>query len=187
MPPDGKEYFEHETHARKGASPAVSGGSAFLRWAVILMTVAEARAGKPVGLLLNEDCTNFFYYQTSRRERPAKSWTATWMCWPGPAWSVLLCNTNARRTNYRSGVWEAFWTATIPTAPTTSRFLAAVPQEGRKTFRKLVGNMLEVHRQGVDYPGRMIQALPPSRHHAVESRCRNERRPREQQPRPPVS
>ena len=35
----------------------------------------------------------------------------------GAGVTVLLCNTNARRTNYRSDVWEAFWDGYEPGEP----------------------------------------------------------------------
>ena len=82
----------------------------------------------------------------------------------GAGVTVLFCNTNARRTNYRSDVWEAFWDGYDPQGPDDQPFLAPIPESDRRQFRKLIHNMLEVHRQGVDYPARIIQRC---RHHGI--------------------
>ena len=69
--------------------------------------------------------------------------------------TVLLCNTNARRTNYRSDVWEAFWDGYDPAGPDDQPFLAPIPKERIPTFRRVVHSMWVLHKQGVDYPSRM--------------------------------
>ena len=83
--------------------------------------------------------------------------------------TVLLCNTNARRTNYRSRVWEAFWDGYDPAGPDDQPFLAA--DAGATTvaaYRKGIGNMLAVHRQGIDYPARVVQRCRQRGHLAVD-------------------
>jgi hypothetical protein len=70
--------------------------------------------------------------------------------------SVLLCCSNARRTNYRSDVWDAYWDGYDPKGPDDQPFLAAVPREEVALIRQWIGNNLAVYQQGVDYPGRMI-------------------------------
>lgn len=70
--------------------------------------------------------------------------------------TVFLCNTNARRTNYRSAAWDAFWDGYSPSGPDDQPFLAPVPPERLPVFRKVVHDMLKVHQQGVDYPARVI-------------------------------
>lgn len=124
-----------------------------------------ARQAKLTGLLHNEDCTNFFYHQEFPAGKAGEVVDRYVDVLAGAGVSVLMCNTNARRTNYRSAVWEAFWDGYDPEGPDDQAFLAAVPPERRKTYRKLVGNMLEVNRQGVDYPARIIQRC---RHHGIE-------------------
>jgi hypothetical protein len=71
---------------------------------------------------------------------------------------TLLVNTNARRTNYRSAVWDAFWDGYEPAGADTQPFLAAVPDEQAARYRRTIGNMWTLHQAGVDYPGRMMAA-----------------------------
>lgn len=123
-----------------------------------------ARHAKLTGLLHNEDCTNFFYFQDFPAGKASEVVDRYVDVLAGAGVSVLMCNTNARRTNYRSKVWEAFWDGYDPNGPDDQPFLAHMPPARRKTYRKLVGNMLEVHRQGVDYPARIIQRC---RHHGI--------------------
>jgi len=127
--------------------------------------VVPARQAKLSGLLHNEDCTNFFGYQDFPAGKAGEVADRYVDVLAAAGVSVLMCNTNARRTNYRSAVWEAFWDGYDPDGADDQPFLAAVPPERRKTYRKLVGNMLEVNRQGVDYPARIIQRC---RHHGIE-------------------
>ena len=70
---------------------------------------------------------------------------------------VLLCCTNARRTNYRSNVWDAYWDGYDPNGPDDQPFLASVPRKEVAGIRKWIANNLAVYQQGVDYPARMIQ------------------------------
>ena len=118
---------------------------------------AEASVPRLVGLLHNEDCTDIFYHADIPAGKAGEVVDRYVDVIAGAGVTVLLCNTNARRTNYRSDVWEAFWDGYDPDEPDEQPFLAAVPQDRRKAYRKLVGNMLEVHRQGVDYPARVIR------------------------------
>lgn len=120
-------------------------------------TAAAGRSAKLAGLLQNEDCTNFFYFQEFPAGKAGEIVDRYVDVLAGAGVSVLMCNTNARRTNYRSQVWQAFWDGYDPTGPDDQPFLAPIPAASRKTYRKLIGNMLEVHRQGVDYPARVIQ------------------------------
>lgn len=72
--------------------------------------------------------------------------------------TALMLNTNVRRANYRSDVWAAYWDGYDPDGPDDQPFLAGIPDEaGRKRWRMYVGNMLEVHRQGIDFPARVIE------------------------------
>jgi hypothetical protein len=116
------------------------------------------------GLLHNEDCTDFFYTQTFPSGKAGEIADRYVDVIAGAGATVLLCNTNARRTNYRSDVWEAFWDGYDPDGPDDQPFLATIPERDRKRYRNLIHNMLEVHRQGVDYPARIIGRC---RHHGV--------------------
>jgi hypothetical protein len=70
---------------------------------------------------------------------------------------VLLCCTNARRTNYRTRVWDAYWDGYDPTGPDSQSFFAAVPKQEVRDYRRLVDNMWLVDHEGIDYPARMIE------------------------------
>jgi hypothetical protein len=119
--------------------------------------IADPAPQKLSGLLENEDCTDFFYNQEFPAEKAGELVDRYVDVLAGAGVSVLMCNTNARRTNYRSQVWQSFWDGYDPAGPDTQPFLAPVSAEHRARYRKLIGNMLEVHRQGVDYPARVIQ------------------------------
>ena len=123
-----------------------------------------APQAKLTGVLQNEDCTNFFYFQDFPAGQAGAIVDRYVDVLAGAGVNVLLCNTNARRTNYRSKVWEAFWDGYDPDGPDDQPHLTAVPPAQRKKYRKLIGNMLEVQRQGVDYPARVIERC---RHHGV--------------------
>jgi hypothetical protein len=118
---------------------------------------------KPTGLLHNEDCTDFFR-QNIPDGKAAEIVDSYIDILAGAGVSILMCNTNSRRTNYRSKVWEAFWDGYNPDGADNQPFMAAVPQNDRETYRKIIGNMYEVYRQGVDYPAQVIKRC---RHHGI--------------------
>lgn len=70
--------------------------------------------------------------------------------------TVFLCNTNARRANYRSRAWDAFWDGYDPSGPDDQPFLAPAAKADVPVFRKIIHNMWKVHQEGVDYPARVI-------------------------------
>ncbi|NQT11685.1 MAG: hypothetical protein HQ582_02980 [Planctomycetes bacterium] len=136
-------------------------------WSAATADDSAARANattRMTGLLHNEDCTDFFYTQTFPPGKAGEIADRYVDVIAGAGVTVLFCNTNARRTNYRSEVWESFWDGYDPDGPDDQPFLAPIPEASRKQFRNLIHNMLEVHRQGVDYPARIIQRC---RHHGV--------------------
>lgn len=71
--------------------------------------------------------------------------------------NVLLCCVNARRTNYRSQVWDAYWDGYDPNGPDDQPFLQAVPKQEVAHIRQWIGNTREVDRQGIDYPAHVLQ------------------------------
>ncbi|NUQ66357.1 MAG: hypothetical protein HUU20_28170 [Pirellulales bacterium] len=144
-------------------SPSAIALCLLLTCAASLALAADARP-KLTGLLQNEDCTNFFYFQDFPAGKAGEMTDRYVDILAGAGVSVLMCNTNARRTNYRSDVWEAFWDGYDPDGPDDQPFLAGVPKDEVKTYRKLIGNMLAVHQQGVDYPARTIARC---RHHGI--------------------
>jgi hypothetical protein len=127
-------------------------------------SAVEANGAKLSGLLHNEDCTDFFFHADISPGEAGAVVDRYVDVIAGAGVTVLMCNTNARRTNYRSDVWEAFWDGYDVNGPDQQPFLTEIPPDRRQAYRKLVGNMLEVHQQGVDYPARVIQRC---RHHGI--------------------
>ena len=109
------------------------------------------------GLLHNEDCTTFFDARTFPAGKAGEITDRNVDVLAGAGVTVLFCNTNARRTNYASKAWEAFWDGYDPDGPDDQPFLAGLPEKQRKGYRKRIHKMLGYHRQGVDYPERVIQ------------------------------
>ncbi|MHC4887053.1 MAG: glycoside hydrolase family 10 protein [Planctomycetota bacterium] len=68
----------------------------------------------------------------------------------------LLVNTNAQRVNYASAVWQPFWDGYDSEGPDTQAFLRGLPADSRTGYRRWVENALQLHRDGVDYPARML-------------------------------
>ncbi|MEW6360131.1 MAG: hypothetical protein AB1696_27595 [Planctomycetota bacterium] len=116
-------------------------------------------------LLHNEDCTEFFATQPPIPDGKAGELIDSYVDQIADAGTtVLLCNTNSRRTNYRSNVWEAHWDGYDPDGPDDQPFLASLPAEAVERWRRMIGNMLEVYRQREDYPARVIQRC---RYHGI--------------------
>jgi len=117
---------------------------------------AEASSWPIRGLIENEDCTNFFYYRRFGEGVDGGGMVDRYVDTLADAGvRVLMINTNARRTNYRSQAWDAFWDGLDPAGPDDQPFLKPVPREGIAAYRRLVQSMRDLHAQGVDYPARM--------------------------------
>ncbi len=86
----------------------------------------------------------------------------------GAGVTVFLCDVNARRTNYRSRVWDAYWDGYDPAGPDDQPFLAPIPRADVAAYRKGIGNMLAVYQQGVDYPARVIQRCRHDEHVSLD-------------------
>jgi len=115
-------------------------------------------------LLHNEDETNFFWHRQVPEGKAGEVIDQYVDVMAGAGVTVFLCNTNARRTNYRSHVWESYWDDYDPAGPDDQPFLAPMAAGDRPEFRKGIDNMLAVHRQGIDFPGRVVQRC---RHHGI--------------------
>ena len=130
-------------------------------------------------LLHNEDETNIFYFNQIPTGKAGEFIDHYVDVMARAGVTTFLCNTNARRTNYRSHVWDAYWDGYDPAGPDTQPFLAPVPKNDLPAYRKLVDRMLEVHRQGIDYPARVVARCPARRHvavdHAADERLPSER------------
>ncbi|HOW69784.1 MAG TPA: hypothetical protein PKY77_04210 [Phycisphaerae bacterium] len=128
------------------------------RLAVVVLScfplVTQAQAIK--GLIHNEDETDFFW-RVSLVEGKAGDAVDEYVDVMARAGvRTFLCNTNARRTHYRSRVWDAYWDGCDPNGPDDQPFLAPMPREEVSAYRKGVNNMLVVHKEGIDYPARVI-------------------------------
>ena len=130
--------------------------SHFLCIALIAATASVVLAAPPQ-LFHNEDCTNFFWYGDFADGKAGERVDRYVDVIADAGVTTLLINTNARKTNYKSDVWEAFFDGYDPDGPDDQPFLKSVPKEAAKRYRHGVGNMLRVHKQGVDYPARMIK------------------------------
>lgn len=124
-----------------------------------LLALESIGMGAPSGkrLYYNQDCTEFF----AAAQIPARKAGETIDRYvdgiAGAGVTVFLCNSNARRTNYRSRVWDAFWDGYDPAGPDDQPFLAPIPRSQVAASRKGLGNMLAVLQEGIDYPARVIQ------------------------------
>ncbi len=67
----------------------------------------------------------------------------------------LFVNVNAKRTNYRSDVWESDWDGYDPSAGDDQPFFSGI-DPNRRFETQLFKNVLALHEQGCDYPKRMI-------------------------------
>jgi len=121
-----------------------------------MVAMAAGKAGRMTGLLENEDCTSFFDSQTFPPGKAGEITDRYVDVLAGAGVTVLFCNTNARRTNYPSKVWQAFWDGYDPDGPDDQPFLAGLPEDQRKHYRKRIHKIFGFHQQGVDYPARMI-------------------------------
>ena len=108
-------------------------------------------------LMINEDCTNFFFYHNLKPGKSGEILDRYIDTIAGTGPGILLINTNARRTNYQSQVWETFWDGYDPHGPDSQPALASVPAGDRAKWRMLIGNMQILSRDGIDYPARAIE------------------------------
>ena len=81
--------------------------------------------------LENEDETNFFFFHDIPAGRAGEVINRYVDVLADAGVTTILWNTNARRTNYRSDVWPAYWDGYDPAGPDDQPFLAPVPLEQR--------------------------------------------------------
>jgi hypothetical protein len=115
-------------------------------------------------LLYNEDESNFFWHDRIPEGKAGEVIDQYVDVMAGAGVTEFFCNTNARRTNYRSRVWESYWDGYDPAGPDSQPFLAPMARADIPGFRKGVDNMLAVHKQGIDFPGRVVERC---RHHGI--------------------
>ncbi len=128
-----------------------------LVFALIAIVATNVQAEPLKGLLHNEDCTNFFWYRSIPEGKAGESIDRYVDVLADAGVTVLFCNTNSRRTNYQSRAWDAYWDGYDPNGADDQPFLAAIPPAEVKKYREGIGNMLAVHKQGIDYPARVIE------------------------------
>lgn len=159
--------------ARRGNASALrqghSIGSSAGQWiACVLLALAvaplEAAPPKLKGLLHNEDCTQIFMTQKFPPGKAGEVIDHYVDVMADAGVTVFLCNTNDRRANYQSGVWESYWSGFDPAGSNHQPFLSAVPRQDVARYRNLISNMRAVHEEGIDYPARVIARC---RHHGI--------------------
>ncbi len=116
----------------------------------------QARAQTVPGPLHNEDETDFFWNVTIEAGKAGEAIDRYVDVMADAGVRVYLCNTNARKTNYRSAVWDAYWDGYDPDGPDDQPLFASTPKQDIPSFRKGIGAMLAVYRQGIDYPARVV-------------------------------
>ena len=123
---------------------------------VFAATAMSAETQPIKGLFHNEDSTQIFFTQQFPAGKAGEVIDRYVDAMADAGVTVFLCNTNSRRTNYRSRVWDAYWDGYDPAGPDDQPFLAPAPRNDVKNYRNLIGNMLAVHQQGIDYPARVV-------------------------------
>ena len=83
----------------------------------LLSVPASWRPQHVTRLLHNEDETDFFWHSQIREGKAGEIIDRYVDVMAGAGVTVFLCNTNARRTNYRSRVWESYWDGYDPAGP----------------------------------------------------------------------
>lgn len=124
---------------------------------LFFMALQGSEAKSPGPLFYNQDCTEFFWHAEIEEGKAGQAIDQYVDVIADAGVTVFFCNSNARRTNYRSKIWDAFWEGYDPAGPDDQPFLASIPKSDLAGYRKGVGNMLAVHQQGTDYPARVIQ------------------------------
>ncbi len=112
---------------------------------------------KLTGLLFNEDETDFFYVHTITEDMDGGAIVDKYFDILADAGvTVLMINTNARKTDYRSDVWENYWTGYDPKGPDDQPFFKGMPPGDVPGWRRMTHSMMVLDQQGVDYPARVI-------------------------------
>lgn len=108
-------------------------------------------------LLHNEDCTQVFWHGKWPEGEAGAHIDRYYDVLAGAGVTELFCNTNARRTNYTSEVWESFFDGYDPEGPDDQLALRGVGgEDSLAAYRAGIGNMQALHREGIDYPARVM-------------------------------
>lgn len=138
------------------------------RWTIIALAsltvcslhAADATPGRVTskmrGLIFNQDCTDLFYSHEIKDGVDGGAVVDEYVDLLAQAGVVtLMINTNARKTNYQSDVWETFWAGYDPNGPDDQPFLQPIPQASRPGWRRMIHSMWAMDHQGIDYVARM--------------------------------
>jgi len=112
-------------------------------------------AGKMVGLILNYDSTDLFYFNPPDKIN-GQVVDEQIDVFAGAGVSVLMCNVNAQRTNYNSEAFDSFWSGLDTQAGDEQPFLQNMAPASRRGYRRMIESMKALNDQGVDYPARVI-------------------------------
>ncbi len=129
----------------------------YLALGIFALSAGSLEAQPVKRLLHNEDETDFFWHSEIPPGKAGEVIDRYVNVMADAGVTVFLCNTNARRTNYRSRVWESYWDGYDPAGPDDQPFLAPMARGNVPAYRKGIDNMLAVHKQGIDYPGRVVE------------------------------
>ena len=126
----------------------------------MIALAANVKAEEKKELFHNEDCTNFFYFHAKEiaQGKAGEAIDRYVDVIADAGVTTLLCNTNARRTNYRSEVWDSFWDGYDPNASDDQPFWGSLkPADIAVWKERYVDGMRNVYEQGIDYPARVVQ------------------------------
>ena len=112
---------------------------------------------KMTGLIQNQDCTDFFGQHDVAGGDGGAMLDAYIDTLAEAGVTVMMVNTNARKTNYKSDVWESFWDGYDPEGADDQPIFASIPADRRDGYRKLIHSMWALDDQGVDYPARAAE------------------------------
>jgi hypothetical protein len=122
-----------------------------------LLYAAPAKGSPmPRGLLFNLDETDFAFTHRLNTGADAGAVLDQYIdiiCDAGA--TVLLINTNARKTNYDSVAWESYFDGYEPEGPDDQPLLRGLSPKDLAFYRPLIHSMWVLHAQGVDYAARV--------------------------------
>ncbi|MDF2647318.1 MAG: hypothetical protein K0Q73_3123 [Paenibacillus sp.] len=108
------------------------------------------------GLCMNED-NNHFYYNRRNCEVSRADIEALVDQYADTQVKEFFVNVNAMRTSYDSRVWDSFWTGYDPKAGDDQLLFQSLPAESRKTTRAWIHRAWQIHRDGLDFCGILLQ------------------------------
>ena len=108
------------------------------------------------GLCMNED-NNHFYYNRRNREVSRADIEALVDQYADTQVKEFIVNVNAMRTSYDSKVWDSFWTGYDPEAGDDQQLFQSLPAESRHSTRAWIHRAWQIHQDGLDFCGILLQ------------------------------